>query len=284
MDNSLNLPPLNIPTLLRQYGLRPIKRLGQNFLVDPIATQRIVESAGITHADIVLEIGAGLGNLTRYLALVAKRVIAIEIDNRLILPLKDVLSSYNNIEFIHDDILNLDLVDLVQDQPYLVTANIPYYITSAVIRHLLESRTPPQRIVLTVQREVAERICATPGKMNLLALSVQVFGQPKIVARIPKGAFYPIPKVDSAALRADINPEPGIPSQYLDTFFNLIRAGFSQKRKTMRNSLAANLPVSAGEVAKWLSSNGIDPQRRAETLCLDEWRQLAESYQHEFFS
>jgi 16S rRNA (adenine1518-N6/adenine1519-N6)-dimethyltransferase len=281
LDNSLNPPPLNIPALLRQYGLRPEKRLGQNFLVDPSAIRQVVRSAEISPDDIVLEVGAGLGNLTRYLAIAANRVIAIEVDHRLIPPLQKVLSPYPNVEVVHDDILNLDPVDLVQEQPYMVTANIPYYITSAVIRHLLETRIRPYRVVLTVQHEVADRICVYTGNRNLLALSVQVFGNPKIVTRIPAGAFYPVPKVNSAVVRVDIYPNPRIAVQYLETFFYLIRAGFSQKRKTLRNALAASLTLSAAEIEQWLKSAGVDLHRRAETLSLDEWANLVQTYRHE---
>lgn len=280
MDNSLILPPLDIPELLRQHGLRPKKRLGQNFLVDPTSIRKVVESAELEPADTVVEIGAGLGNLTRYLANIVQKVIAIEVDIRLIPPLNQVLASYNNVQIIQDDILNLNPADLVQEQAYKVTANIPYYITSAVIRHLLETRVRPQRIVLTVQREVAERICANSDNMNLLALSVQVFGNPTITAHIPAGAFYPTPKVDSAIVRINLFQSPRIPIEDLETFFHLIRAGFSQKRKTLRNALAAGLSLSTNKIEDWLKSIGVDPRRRAETLNLNEWSQLVQEYHH----
>ena len=162
------------------------------------------------------------------------------------------------------------------DRPdYLVVANIPYYITSAVLRHLLESGSHPLRLVLTVQEEVAERICARPGRMSLLALSVQVFGIPEIVAYIPAEAFFPAPKVDSAVLRVEILPEPLIATPLLDTFFTLIKAGFSQKRKTLRNSLSGGLGISPADAENRLAAAGIDPMRRAETLSLEEWGQLS---------
>lgn len=278
MGNSINLPLLDVPRLLRQYGLRPDQRLGQVFLVDPVALRRVTEAADITKSDTVLEIGAGLGSLTRYLAVRAGSVIAVELDANLIPPLEHVLSPYHNVLVVQGDILELDLAQLIQAPDYLVVANIPYYITSALIRHLLDSSVRPKRIVLTVQREVAARICAAPGEMSLLALSVQVFGQPQIMAHIPAGAFYPSPKIDSAVVRIDLYPSTVIPSPLLETFFHLARAGFSQKRKTLRNSLTGGLALRSSEAEHLLKAAGLDPRRRAETLNLDEWGRLATIY------
>jgi 16S rRNA (adenine1518-N6/adenine1519-N6)-dimethyltransferase len=278
LDNPLKLPPLNVSTILRQYGLQPKKKLGQNFLVDPNAIQRVVEAADISSSDIVLEIGAGIGNLTRHLAAKSRKVIAIEVDKHLIPPLNNVLSQFPNVHIVHGDILALDPAELVEGQPYLVTANIPYYITSSTIRHLLTARVRPIRVVLTIQHEVALRLCASNGNMNLLALSVQVFGSPRIITRIPARAFYPPPKVDSAVVRVDIFPQPLIPASDLDLFFHLIRAGFSQKRKTLRNALSSSLPCSATQIEEWLKSNRVDAHRRAETLDLDEWKKLVSAY------
>jgi 16S rRNA (adenine1518-N6/adenine1519-N6)-dimethyltransferase len=171
-------------------------------------------------------------------------------------------------------VLKLSPKDLLE-QDYLVVANIPYYITSAVIRHLLESAPKPRRIVLTVQKEVAKRICAKPGDMSLLALSVQVYGTARIAAEIPAGAFFPAPKVDSAVLCVDIYPAPLIRESLLNTFFALIKAGFSQKRKTLRNSLSAGLHISPTDAVDLLTRANIDPQRRAETLSIEEWERLS---------
>lgn len=271
-----DIPPLNAAHLLKKYGLRPHKGLGQNFLQDPIALEKIAEAAEIKPEDTVLEIGPGLGSLTRYLAASAREVVAVELDQRLLPPLKAVLAPYTNVHLIHGDILELSPDELVQEQNYIVAANIPYYITSAVIRHLLETKRKPRRLVLTIQKEVARRICEKPGDMSLLALSVQVYGKPRIAAQIPAGAFYPAPNVDSAVLVIDIYPDPLIPVQYLESFFKLIKAGFSQKRKTLRNSLAAGLAISPASAAELLESAGIDPRRRAETLSIREWQRLAE--------
>ena len=268
------LPPLNAANILRSHGLRADKSLGQNFLQDSYALERITAAAEILPTDTVLEVGPGLGALTRHLAVAAKQVIAVELDGRLLPPLREVLTGYTNVEIINGDMLKLAPADIVPATDYLVVANIPYYITSALLRHLLETTPRPRRVVLTVQKEVAARICAAPGDMSLLALSVQVYGQPRVVATVPADAFYPAPKVDSAVIRIDLSPAPFIPYTLLDTFFALAKAGFSQKRKTLRNSLSAGMRKSTAEIEETLRAAGIDPMRRAETLSLEEWREL----------
>lgn len=273
----MNLPPLDIAALLRAHRLRPKKGLGQNFLADPAALERIVSAAEIPTGACVLEIGPGLGSLTRCLALAAGSVIAVELDRALLPALQEVLAPFANVRIVAGDILAFDMAELAPAPGYLVVANIPYYITSAVIRHLLEAPIKPARIVLTVQREIAERIIAPPGKLSLLALSVQVYGQPSIAARIPAGAFYPPPKVDSAVVRVDLYPQPQIDSGHLNTFFRLAKAGFSQKRKMLRNALTGGLGQPPHQVEQLLHAAGIDAQRRAETLALDEWRRLTEA-------
>ncbi len=270
----MTLTPLNVPALLRQHQLTPNKSLGQNFLIDPAALERIVAAAEVTPQAAVLEIGPGLGSLTRHLAQTARRVVAVEIDRHLLPVLSDVLAEWQNVRVVHGDIMKLDPAELMDETGYLVVANIPYYITSALIRRLLEARLKPGRVVLTVQKEVAERICALPGDLSLLALGVQVYGSPRIVQQIPAGAFYPPPKVDSAVARVDLYPQPLIPVDRLDDFFRLAKAGFSQKRKTLRNSLSAGLRMSAEAAGEMLAAAGIDPRRRAETLNLDEWGAL----------
>ncbi|HEX2696119.1 MAG TPA: 16S rRNA (adenine(1518)-N(6)/adenine(1519)-N(6))-dimethyltransferase RsmA [Anaerolineales bacterium] len=273
-----DIPPLNAAMLLKRHGLRADKRLGQNFLQDPLALEKIAAAAEIQKMDSVLEIGAGLGGLTRYLAVLARDVTTIELDPNLASILEDVIKPYDNIRLIRGDILELTPKELGLPQNYVVAANIPYNITSAIIRHLLESEPKPRRIVLTVQKEVAQRICATPPDMSLLALSVQVYGKPGISARIPAGAFFPAPKVDSAVVKIDIYPEPLVRPASLPTFFKLIKAGFSQKRKTLRNSLSAGLRISKGASEALLANSGIDPQRRAETLSIQEWEILSGNF------
>lgn len=272
------IPPLNVSALLKQHGLRANKKLGQNFLQDPFALEAIALAAEIKSTDTILEIGPGLGSLTRYLAESAKQVVTVEIDKKMIPALQNVTSSYQNINIVHGDILELSPEELIQTPNYIVVANIPYYITSAIIRHLLENKHKPRRIVLTIQKEVASRICAEPGDMSLLALSVQIYGKPRIAKRIPAGAFFPAPKVDSAVLTIDIYPTPQISPELLNTFFKLIKAGFSQKRKTLRNSLSSGLHISPQIAEKLLKSANIDARRRAETLSIDEWQTLCVLY------
>lgn len=274
----MNLPPLDVPQLLRQSGLQPDKRLGQNFLLEEAALHSVVEAAQIDPQDIVLEIGPGLGSLTRHLARASRQVIAIELDVRLIPLLKQVVAPFSNVKILQGDILSVNLTQLLPDPGYLVVANIPYYITSSVIRHLLELDAPPRRFVLTVQNEVAQRICATPGDMSLIALSVQVYGLPQVVARIRAEAFFPAPQVDSAIVRVDLYPTPLIQPAMLDAFFRLIKAGFSQKRKTLRNALAGGMHWSSNQAAQFLQNAGINPIRRAETLSIPEWEKLTRTY------
>jgi 16S rRNA (adenine1518-N6/adenine1519-N6)-dimethyltransferase len=264
----------SIPQLLRKYGLTPQKGLGQNFLSDPGSLNKILQSAEIGPEDTVLEIGPGLGSLTTMLAENANRVIAVELDRNLVGALKDILSAYDNVELIQGDILKINLNELCTQPGYIVAANIPYYITSALLRQLLETKYAPHRVVLTLQKEVAQRICASTGKLSLLALSVQVYGEPSITHQIPAGAFYPVPKVDSSVVRIEIYPQPKIPCEHLDTFFTLIKAGFAQKRKTLQNALSTGMKWEKQKTADLLFSTGIDPMRRAQTLSLEEWGNL----------
>lgn len=271
-----NIPPLNAVAVLKRYGLRADKALGQNFLQDESVLEKIANAAEILEDDCVLEIGPGLGSLTRYLAVSAQKVTAVELDLDLLAPLQAVLQPYQNVRVVHGDILKLPISELIDQPNYIVAANIPYNITSAIIRHLLEGDIKPRRVVLTIQKEVAERICATPGDLSLLALSVQVYGKPSIAAKIPAGAFHPAPKVDSAILRIDIYDEPLVSQHLLNTFFKLTKAGFSQKRKTLRNSISSGLHISTSEAETLLTSAGIDFMRRAETLSIEEWKSLCQ--------
>jgi 16S rRNA (adenine1518-N6/adenine1519-N6)-dimethyltransferase len=261
---------------MREFGLRPDKRLGQNFLVDRSELQKVILAGKIEPEDTVLEIGPGLGNLTCLLATQAQRVVAVELDHRLIPALRQAVSPYSNIEIIQGDILQVNINEIMHQPGYLVVANIPYYITSNLIRQLLETQIPPKRMVLTVQSEVAERICAGPGDMSLLAISVQVYGKPSIAAHIPAEAFYPPPKVDSAVVSVELFTQALLDPNLLKIFFSLAKAGFSQKRKTLKNALSAGMRWSSEKTIQLLEKTGIDPQRRAETLSLDEWTILAE--------
>ena len=278
MNNFSAIPALDAAAVLKRFNLRADKSLGQNFLQDAAALENIALAAEIGLDDIVLEIGPGLGSLTRYLAVCARQVTAVELDESMLAPLRAVLKPYTNVRVVHGDILKTAMAEIMDQPDYLVVANIPYYITSAVIRHLLESDPArrARRIVLTIQKEVAERICAKAGDLSLLALSVQVYGKPVLADIIPAAAFHPAPKVDSAILRIDIYNEPLIPRAALPTFFKLTKAGFSQKRKTLRNSLSSGLHIPTSESEALLTSAGIDYMRRAETLSIAEWQGMCE--------
>jgi 16S rRNA (adenine1518-N6/adenine1519-N6)-dimethyltransferase len=264
----------------RSHGagaVRPRKGLGQNFLVDPVHRARIVECARLARDDAVLEIGPGRGEMTELIAAQAGRVIAVELDDRLI-PLLNTRFHGRNVEIIHGDILEIDVGRVMREYnavPYRVVANLPYYITGAAIRLLLESEPPPESLVLTVQAEVAERIVARPPRMNLLATSVQYFTRAQLVHRIPAGAFYPVPKVDSAVVRLDRIADRNASDVSRDLYFRAVRAGYRQPRKKLRNSLAAGLSVSPQTATAILDASGLDPDRRAETLSIEEWTEVA---------
>jgi 16S rRNA (adenine1518-N6/adenine1519-N6)-dimethyltransferase len=264
--------------ILRLLGIEPKKSLGQNFMVEPAALTRLVEAAEIGPDDAVLEIGAGLGALTDRLAERARRVVALEIDGRFIAWLRNRYARQPQVEVVQADVLEADLEALLGADAarYRVVANLPYYITSPVLRRLLECPAPPCLIVVTVQLEVAQRLAARPGQMSLLAVSAQFYGQVQMVGHIKAGSFYPRPEVDSAIVR--IEPHAGgppLPRPAREAFFRVVRAGFSQPRKQLRNSLAAGLGLETEDVINWLTSAGIDPQRRAETLSVEEWLRLA---------
>jgi 16S rRNA (adenine1518-N6/adenine1519-N6)-dimethyltransferase len=268
---------MNARQLLNQWNLRPDKKLGQNFLLDQNILDKIVAAAELTPGDVVLEIGAGTGALTERLAQQAESVIAVEIDRRLMSLLQSALADLNNVTLIQGDILTLDLASLIggANVPYKVVANLPYYITSAVLRHLLEATPKPQQMIVTVQREVAERIVAKPGEMSLLAVSVQFYGHPELLFRIKPGSFYPAPEVESAVVRLVPRTEPPVPQHEQGAFFRIVRAGFSQRRKQLHNALSAGLDPSSGhEIATTLRKIGIDPRRRAQTLNLEEWSKI----------
>lgn len=276
--------------LLRQYGLMPRRALGQNFLVDPAAPARITALAELTRADTVIEVGAGLGTLTAALAAHAGRVIAVETDPHLVAILHQELAAFENVTIVHGDILDLDPATLLDVSPapalplwgtrlphYHVVANLPYYITAAVMRHLLEATVRPTRMVVTVQREVAERIVAVPADMSVLTVSVQFYGQPRIGMRLKRGAFFPAPDVESAVVCIDLYETPPVPVTDVATFFRVVRAGFAQRRKQLRNTLAASLPLSPEDVVTALVRVGVDATRRAETLTLEEWGRITEA-------
>jgi 16S rRNA (adenine1518-N6/adenine1519-N6)-dimethyltransferase len=267
--------------LLRRSGLRARKGLGQHFLVDEVALQKIVDAAALSREDTIIEVGPGLGILTAELAKRAGWVIAIELDDQLAEILRKTLP-YDNVVIINEDVLGTNPQALLEGKApgfpeglrYKVVANLPYYITSPVLRHFLEASVKPELMVVMVQKEVAEAIAAGPGRRSLLSISVQFYGNPTIVVRLPADSFYPAPAVDSAVVKIEVYPRPPVEVADIDGFFRLVRAGFTAARKQAANSLAQGLGRPKQEVAAGLKQAGIDPQRRAETFTLEEWATL----------
>ncbi len=281
---------MGVRATLDARGLRPQKKWGQHFLTDARILESIADAADIAPTDTILEIGPGLGHLTRVLARRAGRVIAIEIDSQLAAKLQDEFSSVSNVTIVQANFLDARPAEWIARHgnqiagagkipapvrmPFKVVANLPYYITSAILRHLLQATRKPSVIVVMVQREVAQRIVAQPPAMNLLAISVQFFARPRIVRTIAAGAFYPPPQVDSAVVRLDVFPEPHLGTRETEEFFEIVHAGFGERRKQLFNALRHRLPDSARSIAQTLANTGIDPTRRAETLTLPEWLAL----------
>lgn len=261
--------------LLRQYGLEAKKSLGQNFLFDENVLRRIVAAAELQPGDAVLEIGPGLGALTKLLAATAVSLVAVELDQRFLPILRQQLAPYANVQLVHGDILAQQPRHWFSG-PYKVVANVPYYITGAILRHLLEGEHKPSLLVLTVQKEVAERVTAVPPNMSLLAVSVQFYGHAEKVTDIKAGSFWPAPDVDSAVLRITLPPTP--PDRAFEqAFFRVTRAGFSQKRKQLQNNLR-QLGLPAPAIAAMCQSAAVDGRWRAEMLTLPQWCALAHAY------
>jgi len=260
--------------LLYTHHMRPNKSFGQNFLIDRAVLQRIIEAAEINAGEQVLELGAGTGVLTRELARHARRVVAVELERDMLSLLAETTRNFANVELIERNLLYVDPAAIFGAEAYKLVANLPYYITAPTFRHFLESANPPRLLVVMVQYEVAQRIVAAPGDLSLLGVSIQFYGKPDIVAHVPARAFYPAPKVDSAILRVDLKDEVPLAHEQRDSFFRLVQAGFSERRKQIHNSLARGLHRKDAEVQALLKAAGIDPGRRAETLSIEEWLQL----------
>jgi 16S rRNA (adenine1518-N6/adenine1519-N6)-dimethyltransferase len=266
---------MNPRELMEAYNLHPKKSLGQNFMHDPNTREKIVSTANVAPTDTVVEIGPGTGELTKRLAQAAKTVMAIELDDRLEAMLEDRFAEHSNVYFVFQDILKTDVLALVGMNDFVVVANVPYYITTAILEHLLEKPRRPKRIVMTMQYEVAQRICEKPGDMTLLAVSVQYYGQPQIVGKLNPAVFWPRPGVDSAILKVETYEKPIVDTPSDALFFRMVKAGFSQKRKQLRNSLSGGLQLKGAAADALLEAAQIDASRRAETLTLQEWARLS---------
>ncbi len=271
--------------VLKKYGLAAKKGFGQNFLINAAVLESIVDGAGITEEDAVLEIGPGIGTLTMYLARAAGSVTAVEIDKRLIPVLKDTLMGLDNVCVINDDILKTDIARLAEERnggrPFKVVANLPYYITTPIIMQLLESGAPIESITVMVQQEVADRMQAEPGTKDYgaLTLAVQYYTRAHIITEVPPESFIPAPKVTSAVIRLDRYAEPPVQVRDAGLMFRLIRAAFNQRRKTLVNALA-NAPetgLGKDQAARALESAGLDLKIRGEKLGLAEFAALADA-------
>jgi 16S rRNA (adenine1518-N6/adenine1519-N6)-dimethyltransferase len=265
--------PTEIKTLLGAAGLRAQRGMGQNFLTSDAILEKIVAAGDVGPNDVVVEVGPGLGHLTHHLARAAGQVVAVEVDRGLIRELRQAFRGVPNVTIVEGDILDSAPTDLVGDRAYKVVANLPYYITSAALRHFLEASHRPSLLVVTLQREVGERITAAPGQLSLLAIGVQVFGRPRLVSRIPPNAFYPQPKVESVVLRVDVFDRPAITAG-VEPFFRVVSAGFAMPRKQLHNSLAQRLWLPPGSAPEIIEAAGIDPARRPQTLSIGEWDRL----------
>ena len=258
--------------------IKPIKHLGQNFLINKTVISKLIKGAKILKTDTLLEIGPGMGVLTQEIAKIAKKVIAVEKDPRMCNFLKERLQNFDNIEIINQDILKFQIQNYKSQinskfkiQNYKIIANLPFYITAPVIRKFLETKNPPQEMVLIIQKEVAQRICAKPPKMSILAVSVQFYANPKILSYVSKKSFYPQPKVDSAIIQ--IKPEKKYKVNP-DKFFKIVKAGFSQPRKQLANNLSKQLNINKKELSSLLLDKGVKPTQRAETLTVNSWIDL----------
>ena len=269
------LDPADLGTLeglLARHRFRPVHRLGQNFLVDPVLRDRVAEEAGIRAVDEVLEVGAGPGGLTVGLAARATRVVAIELDHRLVKVLREVVGDDPSVEVVEGDMLKLLL-----PAASVVAGNIPYYLTGALLPRLLERPWPPRRLSLVVQREVAERWCAETGG-SLSSVAVQVFAQPRLALMLPRTAFQPAPRVDSALVVLEVRKRPAVDVPDLNLFFRLVEAVFQQRRKQLGGTLARIAGVSGVEAAERLLAIGVEPARRPETLVLQEWERVSREF------
>jgi 16S rRNA (adenine1518-N6/adenine1519-N6)-dimethyltransferase len=265
---------MNPREIMDAYGLNPKKSLGQNFMHDPNTIEKIVVTAEIMPDDTVVEIGPGTGELTARLAQSARHVMAIEVDERLAPLLEERFASTPNVYFVFEDVLKTDVLRLVGDKEFVVVANVPYYITTAILEHLLQQERRPRRIVMTMQYEVAQRICADPGDMSLLAVSVQFYGNPQIVSKLNPAVFWPRPGINSAILQIDTYAEPAVDVPNDELFFRVVKAGFSQKRKQIKNSLSGGLGIKSKVAMQYLQAAEIDKKRRAQTLTIEEWGRL----------
>ena len=279
MDKPIIASPQVTQHILNRFKLRADKKLGQNFLIDENVVRQIVEAAELSEADTVLEVGPGIGTLTQGLAESKAKVVAVELDTRLLPVLATTLEGYDNVRVVHGDILKVNIMEEVGAPEFKVCANLPYYITTPIIFALLEKRLPMERLVAMVQKEVAERMAAQPGGKDYGALSVaiQYYTEPEIAFIVPPTSFIPAPAVDSAVIVCKRRSKPPVAVCDEALFFRVVKAAFSLRRKMLSNSLK-NMGIKSEQVAKWLELAGVDGKRRAETLSLEDFAKLTNSF------
>lgn len=278
--------PSETKFIIQKYGFTFQKKYGQNFLIDSSILDKIIDSAGITKDDCVLEIGPGIGTMTQRLCEAAGKVVAVEIDDKLIPILADTLQMYENVEVIHNDILKVDIKSLSEKEnggrPLKVVANLPYYITTPVIIGLLESNVPMESITIMVQKEVADRMRTGPGskEYGALSLAVQYYSKPSIVAVVPPSCFMPPPKVESTIIRLELYKDRPVAVKDEALLFRLIRASFNQRRKTLVNGLSNGMgwPLTKEEVAQAIIEAGFQETVRGETLSLEDFGKLSDLF------
>lgn len=265
--------------IVNRFGLRMNKKLGQNFLVRHSVVDDIADAADLAEGDPVLEIGPGIGTLSQALAETGAEVTAVELDERLLLVLDKTLEHYPNVHIIHGDIMRIDIEEVMHHKPFTVCANLPYYITTPIIMKLLEEHLPIEKIVVMVQREVAQRMVSGPGSKiyGALSVSVQYYTEPHLLFEIPPKAFMPAPEVTSAVVSLDVRKVPPVQVKEEQRFFQVVKAAFSQRRKTFANTLKA-AGLSKEQVCMILEASEIDGGRRGETFTLDEFAKVADAW------
>lgn len=279
MDKPIIASPQVTQHILNRFKLRADKKLGQNFLIDENVVRQIVAAAELSEADTVLEVGPGIGTLTQGLAESKARVVAVELDTRLLPVLATTLNGYDNVRVVHGDILKVNIMEEVGAPSFKVCANLPYYITTPIIFALLEKRLPMERLVAMVQKEVAERMAAQPGgkEYGALSVAIQYYTEPEIAFIVPPTSFIPAPAVESAVIVCKRRIKPPVEVCDEGLFFRVVKAAFSLRRKMLSNSLK-NMGIKSEQVAKWLELAGVDGKRRAETLSLEDFAKLTNSF------
>lgn len=279
----MNKPRIATPEvtqyILQRFKLRADKKLGQNFLIDPTVIDRIVEAGELTSADHVLEVGPGIGVLTQGLAESGASVTAVELDQRLLPVLAHTLEGYDNVRIVYGDILKVNIMEEVGADNFKVCANLPYYITTPIIFALLEKQLPMERLVAMVQKEVAERMVAKPGgkEYGALSVAIQYYTEPHLAFIVPPSSFIPAPKVESAVIVCKRRLEPPVKVEDETLFFRVVKAAFSLRRKMLTNSLK-NMGINSEQCSSWLAAAGVDGKRRAETLSLEEFAALTNTF------